>query len=236
MKELSWLKIGILSIAIILAGYFISNTSSNAIKSNRSVEVKGLSEREVKANLAVWPIQITLAGNDLKTLNESIEDQKNQVYRFFTQMGFTDEELNMGSTNIQDSKAQLYGGTYNNNQYRYITQTDITIRTSDIEKLQKALNESTSLLSSGVVMVSKNTWQPIEYIFTQLNDIKPSMIEEATKNAREVAEKFAMDSNSKVGKIKTARQGQFTISNRDSNTPHIKTVRVVSTINYFIED
>lgn len=237
MKELSWLKVVILSIAIIIAGYFVGNIQTNAIEASRSVEVKGLSEREVNADLAVWPIQITLAGNDLKTINETIEDQKTQVKDFFTQLGFSDNELNMGSTNIQDTRAQIYyGGNNSSPEYRYITQTDITIRTNDIEKLQKALDESISLLSKGIVIASKNTWQPIEYIFTGLNDIKPSMIEEATKNAREVAEKFAMDSNSKVGEIKSASQGQFSINDRDQNTSYIKVVRVVSTLEFFIED
>lgn len=237
MKELRWLKVVILSIAIIIAGYFVGNIQTNAIEASRSVEVKGLSEREVNADLAVWPIQITLAGNDLKTINETIEDQKTQVKDFFTQLGFSDNELNMGSTNIQDTRAQIYyGGNNSSPEYRYITQTDITIRTNDIEKLQKALDESISLLSKGIVIASKNTWQPIEYIFTGLNDIKPSMIEEATKNAREVAEKFAMDSNSKVGEIKSASQGQFSINDRDQNTSYIKVVRVVSTLEFFIED
>jgi hypothetical protein len=102
--------------------------------------------------------------------------------------------------------------------------------------LQKALTESLELLSGDVVMGSKNEWQPIEYIFTGLNDLKPDMIEEATKNAREVAEKFARDSNSEVGQIRVARQGLFSISNRDANTPQIKNIRVVTTIDFQLED
>lgn len=91
-------------------------------------------------------------------------------------------------------------------------------------------------MSKGILLESKNTWRPIEYIFTGLNDLKPSMIEEATKNAREVAEKFARDSDASVGKIRTARQGLFTINDRDENTPQIKTVRVVTTIDFQLED
>lgn len=113
---------------------------------------------------------------------------------------------------------------------------EFTARTSDLKKLQTALTDSIELISQGILIGSRDTWRPIEYIFTKLNDIKPQMIEEATKNAREVAEKFAMDSNSAVGKIKSANQGIFSIMDRDQNTPFIKKVRVVTTIDYFLKD
>jgi hypothetical protein len=92
------------------------------------------------------------------------------------------------------------------------------------------------LVSKGILISSKNTWQPIQYSFSGLNKLKPGMIEEATKNAREVAKKFALDSNSKVSKIKSANQGQFSITDLDPNTSYIKIVRVVSTIEYQLED
>ena len=103
-------------------------------------------------------------------------------------------------------------------------------------RCQNSLSESLELISEGIILGSKNEWRPIEYIFTGLNELKPSMIEEATKNAREVAEKFARDSDSRVGKIRIARQGLFTINDRDQNTPEIKLVRVVSTIDFQLED
>ena len=117
-----------------------------------------------------------------------------------------------------------------------MAKSEFTLRTTDVPKLQTALTESLNLLSRGIVMGSKNEWEPIEYIFTGLNALKPEMIEEATKNAREVAEKFARDSNSEVGQIRVARQGLFSITNRDANTPQIKKVRVVTTIDFQLED
>jgi len=110
------------------------------------------------------------------------------------------------------------------------------VRTTDIPKLQKALTASPELLSKGILLGSKNSWRPIEYLFTGLNDIKPAMIEEATNNAREVAERFAQDSRSEVGAILVARQGLFTIEDRDQSTPQVKTVRVVSTIDFQLVD
>jgi hypothetical protein len=94
----------------------------------------------------------------------------------------------------------------------------------------------TSLIGQGIVLSQTNYWQQAEYLYTSLNDIKPVMIEEATKNARQAAGKFAVDSDSKVGKIKKASQGLFTITNRDMNSPHIKKVRVVSTIEFYLDD
>jgi hypothetical protein len=205
-------------------------------KYDRFVQVKGLSEREVNADLAVWPINITLTGNDLKTLKSDIESQNNEVYNFFIAQGFDKNELTKGSTNINDVRADIYNSNFQNNAFRYLAKSEFTVRTNDIDKLQKALSESLELMSKGILLGSKNTWRPIEYIFTGLNELKPPMIEEATKNAREVAEKFALDSDANVGEIRMASQGLFSITDRDENTPQIKIVRVVSTIDFQLEN
>lgn len=235
MKNLSWLKVLIVSLSIVIAGFFIGEMNWNSLKNNRKVQVKGLSEREVKANLAVWPMQITITNNNLGSLNAEIESQKKKVLDFFFNKGFTTNEINVGISNITDSKANLYNNGSKQN-FRYLARTEITLRTTDIKKIKNAQKESINLASKGILINSKNQWRPVEYIYTELNSIKPEMIEEATKKAKEVAEKFAKDSNSKVGKIKSATQGLFTISDRDSNTPDIKKVRVVTTVNYFLED
>lgn len=236
MEKTSWIKIALISMALIISGYFIGNMHKTGKAYNRTVQVKGLSEREVKADLAVWPINITLTGNNLSSLQSQIEQQNKQVYDFFKKQGFLETEINIGSININDSHANLYRSTNQQSSFRYIAVSELTVRTTDIEKLQKALSASLKLLSEGVLIGSKNEWRPVEYIFTGLNELKPSMIEEATINARKVAEKFAHDSKSKVGKIMNARQGLFTINDRDQNTPEIKIVRVVSTINYQLKD
>jgi len=231
MKNNKLLPAFLLAAGLIIGGYFIGNMHKTGKEYDRYVQVKGLSEREVKADLAVWPINAVLTGNDLKTLKNSIENQNDLVYKFFLDQGFSEEELTRGMVNITDARSNLY----NNNQYagfRYLSKSEFTVRTNDIKKLQNALSESLNLMSKGIVLGSKNEWRPIEYIFTGLNELKPSMIEEATTNARQVAEKFARDSDSEVGPIRVARQGQFSINDRDQNTPEIKIIRVVSTIDY----
>lgn len=231
-----WLKIIFICISIVIAGYFVGNMHKTGKKYDRFVQVKGLSEREVNADLAVWPINITLTGNDLNTLKRDIETQNSEVYNFFIAQGFDKNELTKGSTNINDVRADIYNSNFQNNTFRYLAKSEFTVRTNNIGKLQKALSESLELMSKGIILGSKNTWRPIEYIFTGLNELKPPMIEEATKNAREVAEKFARDSDAQVGEIRMASQGLFSITDRDENTPQIKLVRVVSTIDFQLEN
>ena len=235
MNKTDWIKTIVIGLSIITAGYFVGNMHKTGKKYDRYVEVKGLSEREVNADLAVWPLQITLAGNELGALKQSIEKQSDLVYRFFINQGFQPAEITRGTTNVQDAHANIYNANAGRTEYRYLAVSELTVRTNEIKKLQNALTESLDLMSEGIILGSKNTWRPIEYIFTGLNDLKPQMIEEATTNAREVAEKFARDSGSKVGKIRIARQGLFTISDRDQNTPEIKLVRVVSTIDFQLD-
>ena len=226
----------LLAISVALAGFFIGNMHRLGKKFDRHVQVKGLSEREVPADLAVWPMTIALAGNNLNSLERDIEVQNREVYQFFVDQGFNEEEITRGVLNITDAYANLYGSPGQRPEYRYQGNSEFTVRTTDIEKLQKALTASPELLSKGILLGSKNSWRPIEYLYTGLNDIKPAMIEEATRNAREVAERFAQDSQSEVGDILIARQGLFTIEDRDQSTPQVKTVRVVSTIDFQLID
>ncbi|WP_271405367.1 SIMPL domain-containing protein [Tenacibaculum soleae] len=235
MKNLNWAKTSLLAMALVFAGYFIGNSHWKALKNNRKVTVKGLAKKEVNANLAVWPMVITLTNNSLGDLKTNLDNQKKAVKNFFLSKGFSDNEITIGNTNITDAQADLYGNNRQKN-FRYLAKTEVTLRTSDLKKIKEAQKEVINLAAKGVIINSKNTWRPIEFIFTDLNTIKPQMIEEATKKAKEVAEKFAKDSNSSVGKIKNAQQGLFTINDRDVNTPDIKIVRVVTTVTYFLKD
>ena len=232
MKNQYFLPSLILATALIITGYFIGNTYLKGREFDRFVSVKGLSEREVPADLAVWPINIMLTGNDLSDLQMKIEAQNQEVYKFFSAQGFEPDEITRGTVNISDARANIYNSNAQYSAFRYLAKSEFTVRTSDIPKLQKALGASLELLSKGILLGSRNEWQPVEYIFTGLNELKPAMVEEATRNAREVAEKFARDSEARVGAIRTARQGLFSVSDRDANTPQIKKVRVVSTLEF----
>jgi uncharacterized protein len=226
----------ILSIGIILAGYMVGNMHLRGLKYQRYVSVKGLAESEVDANLAIWPFRMTVAGNDLNLLQKKLENDTRIIMNFLTESGFDPAEFSAGVAEIQDLQTLSYGSPNQSNTMRYIARKDFTIRTSDINKLHHSLGNISTLIGEGIVLESKNQWQGVEYLFTRLNEIKPAMIEEATRNAREAAQKFAQDAGSKVGKIKSANQGLFTISDRDVNTGYIKKVRVVNTIDFYLED
>lgn len=226
----------LLSVSIIIAGYFIGQTYVAGKKLDRFVTVKGLAEREVVADIATWPLELTVSGNKLEQLQGTLESQTEILQNFFKDLGFTDEELTIGAPTIQDNRALLYGGQNSSNQDRYIAKVDFNLRSTKLDKMEQAMFKIPSIIGQGLVIGSKNTWQPVQYIYTKLNNIKPEMIEEATKNARQSAEKFARDSGSKVGKIKSANQGLFSITDLDPNSGVRKKVRIVSTLQFYIED
>jgi len=224
----------LVALGLAAAGYFIGNGFVEARALERTVEVKGLAEREVPADTAIWPLTFVVAGNELDALLAQVEDQGAQVRAFLTLRGFEDQEISMSAPSITDRLAQSYGEP--DVRFRYTVSQTITVFTSKIQTVRDAGRDLLSLGKAGIVFNQENYELRTQYLFNGLNDLKPAMIEEATRNAREVAEKFAADSSSRLGKIRAARQGQFSISDRDSNNPHIKNVRVVSTVEYYLVD
>lgn len=200
----------------------------------RTVMVKGLSEKEYPADIVLWPIQFSVANNDLTTLYESIEQDANEIVSFLKTNGFEKDEINASPPGIMDKFAQGYEKS--KIEYRYTATQTVTVYSNKIEDVRSTMNKLADLGKKGVLLNAGDYQNTTEYLFTRLNEIKPSMVEEATMKAREVAEKFAKDSNSKLGKIKKARQGQFSINDRDKNNPHIKKIRVVSTLEYYLSD
>lgn len=200
----------------------------------RVVSVKGLSEREVPADVAVWPIRFTGASDDLTSLYAAMEVSTKQIEEFLVSAGFPKPEITTGAPLVTDKYAQQYGGTAVN--LRYTAQQTITVYSKNIAAVRAAQSNLAALGKKGIAFGGEEYSQGTQYLFTGLNDIKPAMIEEATRKARDVAEKFAADSHSTLGKLKTANQGQFTIEDRDSNTPYLKKVRVVSTVDYYLSD
>lgn len=225
----------LLALGLALLGYFISNAIVKIKELDRTVTVKGLAEREVPANIAIWPIRFNLAENNLNTLYSSIQNNTTEVINFLKENGFKNEEISTSPPAIVDRQAEGYYDA-SRYKYRYTTDVVITVYTKNVNNVRETMDKLVDLGKKGIVFAAQNYDSRTEYIFTGLNNIKPEMVEETTILAREVAEKFAKDSNCKLGKIKKARQGQFSIQNRDSNTPYIKKVRVVSTLEYYLSD
>ncbi len=224
----------ILAVGMSLAGVFVRNGLSEFSSRSRVVTVKGLAEMEVKADKVTWPLTYKVLGNDLVSLYNEIEETDAKIIAFLKSRGVRDDEISVNAPEIIDTKAERYNTTVQ--PYRYNVTTVVTVTSKQVDLVRGLINEQSELLKQGVAIVSGDYRYNVTYDYTSLNDIKPKMIEEATKNARKAAEKFAKDSESRLGSIQRAYQGQFSIENRDSNTPYIKQVRVVTTIDYSLED
>jgi hypothetical protein len=235
MNTFSSIALGaLIAVGLAFAGYAVGKGFVEARALERSVEVKGLAEREVPADTAIWPLQFVVAGDELEPLVRQIEAQREAVMSFLGARGFTADEISVSAPSVVDRLAQPFSDP--NVRFRYSMSQVVTVFTGNIDAVRNAGRELLELGKAGVVLNQENYEFRTQYLFNGLNDIKPAMIEEATRNGREVAAKFAADSASQLGKLKSARQGQFTIEDRDSNNPHIKKVRVVSTLEYYLVD
>ena len=220
---------------LVILGFFISSSAVNIKSLDRSVTVKGLSEREVPANVAIWPIKFSEADNDLSHLYSVVQKKADIIIEFIKKNGFIDDDISISAIAIIDRQAQGYADS-GRIKFRYSANSTITVYSKKVDTVRNTMKKLFELGKQGIAIAGQDYQTKTQFLFTNLNEIKPEMIEEATKNARKVAIKFAKDSNSKLGKIKKARQGQFSINDRDSNTPHIKKVRVVSTLEYYLSD
>lgn len=228
-------KTNVISAAVIAAGLcalglFIKGGIDNFAFRDRVVTVRGLAEKTVEADYVTWPMQYSLAGNDLPQLYDKMQANNDIIVKFLTDNGLTSDEIYVNPPSIYNSESNYYAPE--RAKYQYNITVPITVTTDKVATVIDLLNRQSELLRRGVA-VSNNY---INYQFTGLNDIKPEMIAEATKNARIAADQFASDSQSKVGKIKTATQGQFSIDDTDESTPQRKKVRVVSTVIYYLQD
>lgn len=229
----------LLSISIFLGltalGFLLGDAAIRFKEYERTVRVKGLAERELPADIVIWPIQFSAAHNDLQGLYNDIDKKTGQIRQFLVKQGIASETITVSTPAITDTSAQQYGKA-NAAAYRYTATQTVTVYSENIATVRKVMGNLNELGKQGIAFTGDHYQAKTEYIFTRLNAIKPQMIEEATMKAREVAVKFAQDSGSQLGKIKRAAQGQFSIQARDKNNPHIKRIRVVSTVEYYLSD
>ncbi len=217
------------------AAYLLGESAIQFKEYERSVTVKGLSEREYDADVVIWPIQFTEAGNSLTELYGATESSTAKIKGYLERNGIRPEETSLSTPAITDKSAQQYGNS-ERPEFRYTAVQTVTVHSRNIPVVRRVMASLSELGKQGIAFTGGEYQTQPEYMFTRLNEVKPEMIEEATRNAREVAGKFASDSKSTLGKIKKASQGQFSIEDRDKNNPHIKKVRVVSTVEYYLSD
>ena len=225
-----------LALGMVVAAWLLADGLVKFKQFERSVEVKGLAEREVPADTAIWPIAFSEAESDLTRLYQSLQGKNAIIIGFLQSQGFKPEEISVSAPSITDRQAQDYGSAELANRLRYSGKSVVTVYTRQVDAVRKAMPELAVLGEQGIALNTGDYENRARFLFTGLNALKPAMIEEATRNARQAAEKFAKDSDSSLGKIKRASQGQFSIEDRDGSTAHIKKVRVVSTVDYFLAD
>jgi uncharacterized protein len=228
---------GIFSFSLMAGGYLLGDGLRRAKSAERSIAVRGVSERDVVANLATWTISFSNEGADLAGVNARVGQQSAAVRRFFQRAGFmpaemTDSGVSFSRRHLSDSDGRPAGE-------RVTVSRSIELRTTDVMRAKRANEALADLLKEGVELDSSS----LNFSFTKLNELKPGMIAEATVRARESAEQFARDSGAEVGRIRNASQGYFSIGPRDgadseegsegADSPFQK-VRVVTTIDYDI--
>lgn len=200
---------------------------------DRYLTVKGLSEREVKADLAIWPIRCEVAAEDLTALKAEMERARTLVRAYLTEQGINADEIAHGLPTISDrADERIQSGHEELTRYKAVVV--LVVRSAKVDVVKKAIQGADSLLGSGVALVRNEYGEKPEFLFTDLGAVKPAMIAEATANARTAAEKFAQDSRAQVGTIRRAYQGVMEIEDRDAATPEIKTVRIVTTVDFFL--
>lgn len=230
-----------LALGIAAAGWLVGRGFIKARAADRFVTVKGVAEREVQANIALWPLRFVATSDNLSEAQSKIKRSSASVYSFLKRAGIDSSSISVDKTEVTDVLANPYrSGT---TQSRYIIAQTIMVRTDQIDKVSAASQSVGALVDAGVVLSSQGGPDSgPTYLFTQLNALKPDMIAEATSSARKAAEQFAKDSGSELGGIRTANQGVFEILPRD-RAPGIfegsqmnKTLRVVTTVEYLLED
>lgn len=230
-SAIALVPVAILAAGLVLGGWFIGDGFRRAKVADRAVTVRGLAEREVTADLATWTLAYSATAGDMASAQASVDRDSQSIRAFFAELGFPADALQPTGVNVQ---------TFNNNGVvSFTVRQRMTLRTTDIDRAQKAVKRQFDLVRRGVMLEEGSG---MAYTFTKLNTIKPAMVAAATKDARAAAEQFARDSGVSVEGIKTATQGYFEITARDgdggggwgvSDTPY-KKVRVVTTIDFYL--
>jgi uncharacterized protein len=238
----------VLALGLIGAGWVLGLQIKQTKLGEHYVTVKGLVERSVKSDLAIWSISFRSSGDDFKTVLAAGESQKQIVLGFLKKQGIREDDIAISPPNVLDREAQEFGSVQGR-QSRYVLTQNIVVTSKDVDRIAAANQRIGDLLQQGVILGGGQGvgGSQLSFKFNGLNSIKPDMITEATKNARAAAERFAQDAGAKVGSIRQANQGSFSISAADagasadeggnftnSDVSLMKTVRAVTTVEYYL--
>lgn len=229
-----------LIVGLTLGGYFFGTGCARFKSDIRTVTVKGMVEKDVKADQAVWVLRFSRASKNIKDALTKISSDRAAAIDFFKNHRFNDGDISQQPISTIDKLAREYGQNQANDQLRYVVTSSVQVTTTNIDLVTKALGATEELLKSGVLLNESNP----QYIFSTFNSLRPQLLAEATKNARLTAQQFASDSGAKVGKIRSANQGTIQILGSDGNDESAfysptsspsKKIRVVSTFEFELQ-
>jgi hypothetical protein len=218
------------------AATLLAGNSMRALKRmDEFVTVKGLSEREMPADLAIWPVVFTVEEDDLSRLQERIQGGRSTVHQFLVESGFEAGEISNSPPQIVDRQASMRDADNEKRMARYQATVTVLLRSSKVKAVKAAMETCDKLVKQNIALSGNEYSGKAQFLFTGLNQVKPDMIQEANRNGRQAAEKFASDSNSRIGAIRHAVQGPFEINDVDPSTPDRKIVRVVTTVDFYLQ-
>lgn len=224
----------IISISIVAASLILAFGMTHIMHDVRTVSVRGLCEKEVDADMAVWKVSYSILGNELMPIQKQLQENTKILEEYLADYQLTKDDYSVLAPEITDTSLNLYIDK-SKNDYRYVAKQSLLIRSGKVSSVKAANANTQELLSKGLAIDSDYD-NRISYEFNGLNEIKPEMIAKATESARQAAEQFAHDSKSRVGKIQSASQGLFTIENAAVGLEEKKRVRVVTTVVYTLAD
>ncbi len=239
----------VIAIGIVVGALVLGNSMERFRTNDRYISVKGFSEREVKSDFVIWSLKLRMAVNNLQEGSASMDVARTKVMQFLTRNGINANEITQQDLTVTDKQARDYGGNEQQSNLRYIIEEVVMVRSTNVDLVQKVSRMTNELLGAGVILSGDEyRGNNIRFLYTKLNEVKPTMLSEAIMNARQAAEQFTKDSKTKLGKLRKASQGYFTIVDREeslsqqseggymnSSADVFKKIRVVISADYSID-
>ena len=234
-RNVTLIAAALIALGIVVGGYLLGDGLRRARMADRAVTLRGLAERNVTADLATWSLNFQAQGTEAGEVQAEVDRDTRTIQEFFRAAGFPANALSDGGGSINSY--------YDSNRGANVVTINrrLQFRTNDVRRAQRAYARQFDLIRRGVELQEGSG---MVYSFTRLSQLKPEMIAESIRDARAGAERFAADSGTEVGGIRSATQGYFSIGARDGDadtgegsggeSPQQK-VRVVTTIEFYLD-
>ena len=234
MKQSRIIEACVIAAAVVIFGLLLKAGLDNFTNRDRRVTVKGLSEIEVPADQVTWSITTVETGNDLQQVYANSSAKIGKISKFLTDNGIAAGDISVGTPLVTDNEADRWSA--DRIPFRFKIKTVLSVSSNEVDKVRGLISRQGELLQQGIAIINNEYSEPVSYSYVSFQEMKPRMMEEAIANAQATAKQFTQNSCSRLGKILSADQGQFSINSKDENNPQIKKLRVVTTITYQLKN